>query len=167
MQPLREQIAFLEIQIDQRLRGDAGDLRPAQERALSELTITLDTHCPGWYLAVNHDANIDQFRRGYWTYLTAKIIFAMSPEQAVLFKMFQPENCNILNQTVRPRVHYMARIAAGSTVQWKGPLKDFPAELLGATAREHLDRETSNALLNGRRMFELPIGFAGSWPCWN
>ena len=158
---MREQIAFLEIQIDQRLRG------PQQELTLKKIIWTLDKHCPDWYLAVNHDTNIGQFRRCYWTYLTAKIILAMPPESAVLFKLFQPENCTILNEAVRPRVSYMGRIAAGNTVQWKGPLKDFPAELLSATAREHLDRETSNALLNGRKMFELPIGFAGSWPCWN
>lgn len=156
-----EQIAFLEIQIDRHLDGRR------QKQTLQQIITALDTHCPCWYLAVNHHANIEAFRDCYYAYLSAKTIIAMEPEHAVLFKLFRPDNFTITNETVRPRVHTMARVAAASTLIWKGPPKDFPAELLSETARKHLDRETSNALLNGRRTFELPIGFAGSWPCWN
>lgn len=161
-----EKIAFLEI-VPRIKTKTYSPGSAAEEECLLATIRVLDEHCAGWYLAVNHDEKIGLFRRPHYSVFAQPNIIAMTPEAAVLFKLFKPDDCTIINETVRPRVPYMARMAAGSTVNWKGPLKDFPAELLSATAREHLDRETSTALLNGRKMFELPIGFAGSWPCWN
>lgn len=165
-----EQICFIEIGWPKPEANQS--LIDAKERYIERVIKLLDEHCRhGWRLALEHEERITMFRRAHYLMLDKPPVVQMTPEDAVLFRMFS-DDVIIKNSCIRDKMHVMARFSAGSALNYRGRLHGFPVELLHENARNWLNREVSTMLLNNTHpnygaMPSLPSGYAGSWPCWN